>query len=77
MVLRNLTIYSIVTSLYRARLAKGVLLVSALILVKLALGLRSSNKAIRIPIVTALSHVTYQILPYSTDLRLARPKLAP
>jgi hypothetical protein len=47
-VLRNLTIYSMVTGLYKARLAKGVLLVSILISVKPALGSRSGNKVIHI-----------------------------
>jgi len=58
MVLRNLTIYSIVTSLCRARLAKRVLPVSALILVKLSYSLRSGNKAIRIPTLLALQFIT-------------------
>jgi len=61
-VLRNLTIYSMVTGLYRARLAKRVLLVSALILVKLFYGLRSGNKAIRIPTPLALRFIIRQPL---------------
>ena len=53
-VLRNLTIYGIVTSLCRARLAERVLPVSALILVKSSYSLRSGNKAIYIPMPLAL-----------------------
>ena len=53
-VLRNLTIHGMVTGLYRACLAEGVLLVSALISVKPALGSRSSDKAIRILTLLAL-----------------------
>ena len=58
MVLRNLTIYGIVTGLCRARLAERVLPVSALILVKLFYSLRSGNKAIRIPTPLALRFIT-------------------
>ena len=60
MVLRNLAIYSMVTGLCRARLAKEVSPVSALILVKLVLGSRSGNKAICIPTPLALRFITRQ-----------------